>query len=69
LNEKFTLDIIASCLFGIETNSLDNQNTTLISHLTAIFSVNLANLFILVLCMSNIRIRNLNSSIVVFLII
>lgn len=52
LNEKYTLDNIASCLFGVETNSLENQNTTLISHLKAIFRIGFANLFILILLIS-----------------
>lgn len=50
INSQYILDNIASCLFGIETNSLQNENVTLIKHLKKIFSVNLANLFVLVIC-------------------
>jgi hypothetical protein len=32
LNGQYTLDNIASCLFGIGTNSLQNENATLINH-------------------------------------
>ena len=49
LNGQFTLDNIASCLFGIETNSLQNENAVFINHLKKFFTVNLANLFFLVL--------------------
>ena len=48
INGQYTLDNIASCLFGIETNSLQNENVTLINHLKSFFKVNLASLFILV---------------------
>jgi hypothetical protein len=60
VNGQYTLDNIASCLFGIETNSLQNENVTLINHLKSFFKVNLASLFILVLrkCIS-IKISNL----------
>jgi hypothetical protein len=60
VNGQYTLDNIASCLFGIETNSLQNENVTLINHLKAFFQVNLSSLFILVIrkCIS-IKINNL----------
>jgi hypothetical protein len=50
INGQYTLDNIASCLFGIETNSLQNENVTLINHLKKFFTPNLANIFILVAC-------------------
>jgi hypothetical protein len=49
LNGQYTLDNIASCLFGIETNSLQNENVTLINHLRKFFPANLSNLFLLVI--------------------
>ena len=50
LNGQFTLDNIASCLFGIETNSLQNENITLINHLKKFFSLSLTHLFVLIMC-------------------
>jgi hypothetical protein len=50
VNGQYTLDNIASCLFGIETNSLQNENVTLINHLKSIFKLNLSNLFFIVFC-------------------
>jgi cytochrome P450 family 3 subfamily A len=52
LNGQYTLDNIASCLFGIETNSLQNENVTLINHLRKFFPANLSNLFLLVIIIS-----------------
>ena len=49
LNGQYTLDNIASCLFGIETNSLQNENVTLINHLKKFFQLNFANIFLLIL--------------------
>jgi len=42
------LDTIGSCLFGIEINSLLNENTTLAYHLKRIFSISWSNLMVLV---------------------
>jgi hypothetical protein len=50
VNGQYTLDNIASCLFGIETNSLQNENDTLINHLKSIFNLNPTSLFFLVVC-------------------
>ena len=50
LNGQYTLDNIASCLFGIETNSLQNENATLIKHLKTFFTPNIGTLFIFILC-------------------
>jgi hypothetical protein len=50
LNGQYTLDNIASCLFGIETNSLQNENVTLINHLKKFFQLSLTNIFLMVLC-------------------
>ena len=50
LNGQYTLDNIASCLFGIETNSLQNENATLINHLRKFFTISLTNLFLLIVC-------------------
>ncbi|CAF1207750.1 unnamed protein product [Adineta steineri] len=33
ISQHFALDTIGSCLFGIETNSLQNENATLVKHL------------------------------------
>ncbi|CAF3835290.1 unnamed protein product [Rotaria sordida] len=38
LNGQYTLDIIASCLFGIGTNSLQHANVTLTNHLKKFFN-------------------------------
>jgi len=48
INGQYTLDNIASCLFGIETNSLENENVTLVNHLKKCFSLIIINLFLLV---------------------
>jgi hypothetical protein len=50
LNGQYTLDNIATCLFGIETNSLQNENATLINHLKKFFTFSFANLFVFILC-------------------
>ncbi len=50
LNGQYTLDNIASCLFGIETNSLQNENVTLINHLKKFFQISLRNILLIVLC-------------------
>ena len=52
INGQYTLDNIGSCLFGIETNSLKNQNLPLIKHLRQFFKINIKTLFILFLCES-----------------
>ncbi|CAF1390671.1 unnamed protein product [Adineta steineri] len=39
LNGQYTLDNIATCLFGVETNSLQNENVILINHLKKFFTV------------------------------
>ncbi|CAF5130649.1 unnamed protein product, partial [Rotaria sp. Silwood1] len=46
LNGQYTLDNIASCLFGVETNSLQNENVTLINHLRKFFTIDLTNIYI-----------------------
>ncbi|CAF3607839.1 unnamed protein product [Rotaria socialis] len=46
LNGQYTLDNIASCLFGIDTNSLQNENVTLIKHLRKFFEIDLTNIYI-----------------------
>ena len=46
--EKYTLDTIASCLFGIETNSLENENITLVKHLKKLFTLSFTNLLVIV---------------------
>ena len=53
LNGQYTLDNIASCLFGIETNSLQNENVTLINHLKKFFTFSFANILVLVVCKSS----------------
>lgn len=53
VSQQFTLDTIGSCLFGIETNSLQNENTTLVNHLKQIFSISLSNFMIIVFRKSN----------------
>ena len=50
LNGQYTLDNIASCLFGAETNSLQNENATLVMHLKKFFEISLRNLLFLVFC-------------------
>lgn len=50
INGQYTLDNIASCLFGIETNSLQSENVTLITHLKKFFTFSFTNLFLLVVC-------------------
>ncbi|CAF1184514.1 unnamed protein product [Adineta ricciae] len=49
LNGQYTLDNIASCLFGVETNSLQNENGVLIKHLKKFFTVSFANIFLIVI--------------------
>ncbi|CAF1330384.1 unnamed protein product [Adineta steineri] len=49
INGQYTLDNIASCLFGIETNSLKNENITLINHLKKFFTFTLARIFLLII--------------------
>ncbi len=48
VSQQLALDTIGSCLFGIETNSLQNENTTLVNHLKNIFSLNLFNIMIII---------------------
>ena len=48
LNGQYTLDNIASCLFGIETNSLQNENVALITHLKKFFNVSSKAILLLV---------------------
>ncbi|CAF3836758.1 unnamed protein product [Rotaria sp. Silwood1] len=60
LNGQYTLDNIASCLFGIETNSLQNENITLVNHLKKFFSFSAANLFLLVFFFSHRLARHLS---------
>ena len=48
VTQEFTLDTIGSCLFGIETNSLQNENVTLVKHLKRLFSISFANLMVIV---------------------
>ncbi len=50
LNGQYTLDNIASCLFGIETNSLQNENGTLINHLKKFLNFSIKNILFLVFC-------------------
>ncbi|UJR23770.1 hypothetical protein I4U23_026746 [Adineta vaga] len=52
VTQEFTLDTIGSCLFGIETNSLQNENLTLVKHLKQLFSLSLANLMVIVFFIS-----------------
>ncbi|UJR23768.1 hypothetical protein I4U23_026744 [Adineta vaga] len=52
LNGQFTLDNTTTCLFGIETNSLQNENVALITYLKKFFIVNFANIFLLILFVS-----------------
>ncbi|CAF3448426.1 unnamed protein product [Rotaria socialis] len=52
LSEKYTLDTISSCLFGIETNSLKNENATLIKHLKKFFTIDFTNIFLYMLVIS-----------------
>ncbi|CAF1093648.1 unnamed protein product [Adineta steineri] len=47
INGQCTLDIIASCLFGVETNSLKNENIILINHLKKFFTLTLTRIFLL----------------------
>ncbi|CAF1968529.1 unnamed protein product [Rotaria magnacalcarata] len=46
LNGQYTLDNVASCLFDIDTNSLQNENVTLIKHLRKFFEIDLTNIYI-----------------------
>ncbi|CAF1592583.1 unnamed protein product [Adineta steineri] len=48
LNSLFTLDNIASCLFGVETNSLQNENVTLINYLKKFFNRGLSNIILII---------------------
>ena len=50
LNGQYTLDNIASCLFGVETNSLQNENGTLVTHLKKFFDLGARNLLFIVIC-------------------
>lgn len=50
LNSLFTLDNIASCLFGIETNALQNENVTLINYLKKFFNRGLSNIILFIYC-------------------
>ncbi|CAF1280053.1 unnamed protein product [Rotaria sordida] len=52
LNGQYTLDNIASCLFGIETNSLQNENVTLINHLKKFFNRGFSNIFLFIFFIS-----------------
>ncbi|CAF4121234.1 unnamed protein product, partial [Rotaria magnacalcarata] len=52
LSGKYTLDTISSCLFGIETNSLKNENATLIKHLKKFFTIDFTNIFLYILVIS-----------------
>ncbi|CAF1226460.1 unnamed protein product [Adineta steineri] len=47
INGQYTLDIIASCLFGVEKNSLKNENIILINHLKKFFTLTLTRIFLL----------------------
>ncbi|CAF3769219.1 unnamed protein product [Adineta steineri] len=49
INGQYTLDNIASCLFGIETNSLKNENIILINHLRKFFTFTLTRIFLLII--------------------
>ncbi len=51
LNGQYTLDNIASCLFGIETNSLQNENATLIKYLRKFFNIDIKRIFMFAFCM------------------
>ena len=48
LNGQYTLDNIASCLFGIETNSVENDRSEFIHYLKKFFTISFTNLFLLV---------------------
>ncbi|CAF1252202.1 unnamed protein product [Rotaria magnacalcarata] len=52
LNGQYALDSISSCLFGIETNSLKNENATLIKHLKKFFTVDFKNIFLYIFLIS-----------------
>ncbi|CAF4456787.1 unnamed protein product, partial [Rotaria magnacalcarata] len=52
LSGQYTLDTISSCLFGIETNSLKNENATLIRHLKKFFTIDFTNIFLYILLIS-----------------
>ncbi|CAM4949874.1 unnamed protein product [Rotaria socialis] len=52
LNGQHALDSISSCLFGIETNSLKNENATLIKHLKKFFTVDFKNIFLYIFLIS-----------------
>ncbi|CAF3609800.1 unnamed protein product [Rotaria socialis] len=52
LNGQYTLGTISSCLFGIETNSLRNENATLIKHLKKLFTVDFKNIFLYIFLIS-----------------
>lgn len=52
VTQQMALDTIGSCLFGIEINSLQNENTTLVYHLKRIFSISLSNLMVLIFLIS-----------------
>ncbi|CAF1188947.1 unnamed protein product [Adineta steineri] len=58
INGQYTLDNIASCLFGIETNSLKNENITLINHLKKFFNFSFVNIFLLIIFLSSARLAN-----------
>ena len=50
LDSEFTLDNIATCLFGIQTNSLQKQNLVLIKYLKKIFEVSARLILLLIFC-------------------
>ncbi|CAF1403809.1 unnamed protein product [Adineta ricciae] len=52
LTQEFTLDSIGSCLFGVEINSLQNENGALVKHLKQIFGLSLANLMVIIFLIS-----------------
>ncbi|CAF1008271.1 unnamed protein product [Adineta steineri] len=55
INGQYTLDIIASCLFGVETNSLKNENIILINHLKKFFTLTLTRIFLLFILIARRR--------------
>jgi hypothetical protein len=49
VNGQYTLDNISSCLFGVETNSLQNDNNTFINHLKKFSKVDVSKIVVLLI--------------------